>query len=86
MRLCDEGDERVLESEVMDSEVMLRNVSLSSSESFEYLPSVKGTSDENERVSVLERVMEVVSQNEHCLALNIVNFGRSNQSKLKSNT
>ena len=65
MRLCDEGDERVLESEVMESEVILRNVSLSSSESFEYLPSVKGTSDEgDERVSVLERVMEVVSQNE----------------------
>ena len=60
MRLCDEGDERVLESEVMEEEVMLRNVQLSSSESSEYLPFVKGTSDENERVSVLERVMEVV--------------------------
>ena len=61
MRLCDEGDERVLESEVMEEEVMRWNVLLSSSESFEYLPFVKGTSDENERVSVLERVMEVVS-------------------------
>ena len=61
MRLCDEGDERVLESEVMEEEVMRWNVLLSSSESFEYLPFVKGTSGENERVSVLVRVMEVVS-------------------------
>ena len=60
MRLCDEGVERVLESEVMEEEVMCWNVLLSLLESFEYLPSVKGTSDENERVSVLERVMEVV--------------------------
>ena len=57
MRLCDEGVERVLESEVMREEVMLRNVQLSFPE---YVPFVKGTSDENERVSVLERVMEVV--------------------------
>ena len=60
MRLCDEGDERVLESEEMEEEVMRRNVSLSELESFEYLPFAKGTSDENERVSVLERVIEVV--------------------------
>ena len=60
MRLCDEGDERVLESEEMEEEVMRRNVLLSELEFFEYLPFVKGTSDENERVSVLERVMEVV--------------------------
>ena len=60
MRLCDEGDERVLESEVMEEEVMCWNVQFLSLESFEYLPFVKGTSDENERVSVLERVMEVV--------------------------
>ena len=73
MRLCDEGDERVLESEVMESEVILRNVSLSSSESFEYLPFVKGTSDENERVSVLERVIEFVSKNESSPVLNVVN-------------
>ena len=42
-------------------------------ESFEYLPFVKGTSDENERVSVLERVMEVVSQNELDPVVNVVN-------------
>ena len=59
MRLCDEGDERVLESEVMEEEVMCWNVYVKP-EYFEYLPFVKGTSDENERVSVLERVMEVV--------------------------
>ena len=73
MRLCDEGDERVLESEVMESEVMCWNVPLSSSESFEYLPFVKGTSDENERMSVLERVMEVVSKNESSPVMNVVN-------------
>ena len=62
MRLCDEGDERVLESEVMSEEVMCLNVLvLYVPVYFEYLPFVKGTSGENERVSVLERVMEVVS-------------------------
>ena len=41
---------------------MYWNVKLSSyvPDFFVYLPLVKGTSDENERVSVLERVMEVV--------------------------
>ena len=73
MRLCDEGDERVLESEVMEEEVMRWNIQLSSSESFEYLPFVKGTSDENERVSVLERVMEDVSWNDHTPVVNVVN-------------
>ena len=38
-----------------------------------YLPFVKGTSDENERVSELERVMEVVSPNECCPVVNVVN-------------
>ena len=42
-------------------------------ELFEYLPFVKGTSDENERVSVLERVMEVVSANESYPVVNVVN-------------
>ena len=64
MRLCVEEDERVLESEVMEEEAVYRNVLLYIYELFEYLPFVKGTSDENERVSVLERVMEVVSKNE----------------------
>ena len=73
MRLCDEGDERVLESDLMREEVMCWNVSMSSSESFEYLPFVKGTSDENERVSVLERVMEVVQENELHPVSNVVN-------------
>ena len=40
---------------------------------------MKGTSDENERVSVLERVMEVVSSNELVPVINVVNFGRSNE-------
>ena len=44
-----------------------------------YTPFVKGTSDENERVSELERVMEVVSENESCPAVNVVNLGRSNE-------
>ena len=57
MRLCDEGDERVLESEVMEEEVMCWNVQLLY---LEYLPFVKGTSAENEKVSVLERVMVFV--------------------------
>ena len=57
----------------MESEVMRGNVSLSSSESSEYLPFVKGTSDENERVSVLERVMEVVLVNESSPVVNVVN-------------
>ena len=44
-----------------------------------YLPFVKGTSDENERVSELERVMEVVSANELSPVMNFVNRGRSNE-------
>ena len=74
MRLCDEGDERVLESEVMREEVMRWYVKLSYVlDSFEYLPFVKGTSDENERVMILERVMEVVLVNEFCPVWNVVN-------------
>ena len=42
-------------------------------ESFLYVPFVKGTSDENERVSELERVMEVVSLNELDPVVNVVN-------------
>ena len=38
-----------------------------------YLPFVKGTSDENERVSELERVMEVVLQNDLSPVVNVVN-------------
>ena len=38
-----------------------------------YLPLVKGTSDENERASVLERVMERVSENESYPTANVVN-------------
>ena len=37
-----------------------------------YLPLVKGTSAENERVSVLERVMEVVSENDLNPVVNVV--------------
>ena len=44
-----------------------------------YLPLVKGTSVENERASVLERVMERVSENESYPVVNVVNFGRSNE-------
>ena len=43
---------------------MYWNVQLLLSEDFVYLPFVKGTSDENERGSVLEREMECVSENE----------------------
>ena len=63
----------------MEEEVMYWNVSLQLFEDFVYLPLVKGTSDENERVSVLERVMERVSENEPYPAVNVVNFGRSNK-------
>ena len=79
MRLSDEGGEGVLESEVMEEEVMYWNVLLSLSEYFVYLPLVKGTSDENERVSVLERVMERVRWNESSPAVNVENFGRSDE-------
>ena len=72
MSLCDEGVERVLESEVIFEEVMCWNVSLSSSESFEYLPFVKGTSDKYERVIELERVMTKVSENEQSPVVNVV--------------
>ena len=48
-------------------------------EDFVYLPLVKGTSVENERVSVLERVMERVSLNESYPVVNVVNLGRSNE-------
>ena len=61
MRLSDEGEEGVLESEVMEEEVMDWNVQVSK---FVYLPLVKGTSDENERASVLERVMVRELKNE----------------------
>ena len=42
-------------------------------ECFVYLPLVKGTSDENERRSVLERVMERVSENECHPVVKLVN-------------
>ena len=42
-------------------------------EDFVYLPLVKGTSDENERVSVLERVMKRVLANEYSPVVNVVN-------------
>ena len=73
MRLSDEGGEEVLESEVMEEEVMYWNVQLWLLESLVYLPLVKGTSAENERVSVLERVMEVVYRNESHPVVNVVN-------------
>ena len=73
MRLSDEGGEGVLESEVMEEEVMYWNVQLLLPECFVYLPLVKGTSDENERASVLERVMECISENEQYPVLNVVN-------------
>ena len=38
-----------------------------------YLPLVKGTSDEKERVSELEREMEVVKGNEPLPVVNVVN-------------
>ena len=44
-----------------------------------YVPFVKGTSDENERVSELERVMERVTENESYPVVNVVNRGRSNE-------
>ena len=73
MKLCDEKYNKILESDVMEEEVMRWNVLLLELEFFEYLPFVKGTSDENERVSVLERVMEVVPRNESYLVVNVVN-------------
>ena len=75
--ICEEGNEGVLESDVMEEDVMYRNVKLLLLESFEYVPLVKGTSDENERANVLERVMEVVSLNESSPVMNDVNLGRS---------
>ena len=56
------GGEGVLKSEWMEEDVTSQNDSLF--EVVVYLPLVKGTSDENKRVSELERVMEVVSENE----------------------
>ena len=44
-----------------------------------YTPLVKGTSVENERVSVLERLIVVVYWNEPHPAVNVVNRGRSNE-------
>ena len=38
-----------------------------------YLPFVKGTSDEKERVSELERVMEVDLENDRAPVVNVVN-------------
>ena len=52
---------------------MCWNVQLPLYGDFVYLPLVKGTSVENERVSVLERVMEVVAENEKSSAVNVVN-------------
>ena len=52
---------------------MYWNVQLLLPECFVYLPLVKGTSDENERASVLERVMECISENEQYPVLNVVN-------------
>ena len=40
---------------------------------FVYVPFVKGTSNENGRVSKLERVMEVVSENDSYPVANVVN-------------
>ena len=58
---------------------MCWNVKLLPLEDFAYLPFVKGTSDENERVSELERVIEVVSENELSPVVNVVNRGRSDE-------
>ena len=60
-------------SEVMEEVVMRWNVKLLLLVSFVYVPFVKGTSDENERVSELERVMEVVSKNDSSPVVNVVN-------------
>ena len=49
------------------------NVLLSVYEFFMYVPLLKGTSDEKERVSLLERVMERVSENELFPVVNMVN-------------
>ena len=40
---------------------------------------MKGTSDEKERISELERVMEVDLQNEHFPEMIVVNRRRSNE-------
>ena len=64
---------------MIDEEVMDSNVQYLLLEFITYLPLVKGTSDRNERVSVLERVMERVRWNESSPAVNVVNFGRSDE-------
>ena len=73
MRLSDERGEGVLESEVIDEEVMDSNVQYLLLEFITYLPLVKGTSVENERGSVLERVMVFVLKNELFPVVNVVN-------------
>ena len=65
------GGEGVLKSEWMEEDVTSQNDSLF--EVVVYLPLVKGTSDENKRVSELERVMEVVLENELSPVVNVVN-------------
>ena len=68
--ICEEGNEGVLGSEVMEEEVMWWNVSLYQSGGLlgatEYFPLLKGTSrnGKSENANVLWRVMEVVSLNE----------------------
>ena len=49
------------------------NVSLLLYKDCEYVPFVKGTSDEKGRMSELERVIEVVKENEHHPVVNVVN-------------
>ena len=68
--MSEENSLEILESEWMESEVIYWNVMLSY---LVYVPFVKGTSDEKERVRELERVMEVVSENEQSPVVNVVN-------------
>lgn len=74
MRLCDKWDERIPESDVMEEEVISGNAK---PEYIEYMPFVKGTSNEHKRVSILEREIEVVAKNDESSVLNVVNWGRS---------
>lgn len=57
----------------MELGVICWNVLFSPLEFFEYVPFVNGTSGENERVMILERVMEVVEENEFLPVVNLVN-------------
>lgn len=79
MILRDEKNEEILESAVIEEEVMFWNATLLSVSCI-ILPFVKGTSSEKERVSVLDRVMEVVSANALSAISKVVNRGRSYQS------